>query len=89
MIDKWSFVHLLICFLVSILFGGICLVSMKMAMNDTSPIVAAIAGFIGGVAIGVGKEFGDYVNPYNGWNWMDFLFDVIGSLLGSIVIFLI
>lgn len=44
-----------------------------------------IAGMTAGMAIGVGKEYGDKCAPGNRWDWLDIVADGIGSLLGSSV----
>ena len=46
---------------------------------------ALIAGFIAGVAVGVGKEYGDKCAPGNRWDWMDIAADVLGSVLGAAI----
>lgn len=36
-----------------------------------------------GLAIGVGKEYGDKCAVGNRWDWLDIMADAIGSLMGS------
>ena len=43
----------------------------------------ALAGFCGGLAAGVGKEYGDECAEGNQWSWQDIAADAIGSLVGS------
>ena len=43
----------------------------------------ALAGFCGGLAAGVGKEYGDECAEGNQWDWQDIFADAIGSLVGS------
>ena len=43
----------------------------------------ALAGFCGGLAAGVGKEYGDECAEGNRWDWQDIAADAIGSLVGS------
>ena len=43
----------------------------------------ALAGFCGGLAAGVGKEYGDECAAGNQWDWQDIAADCIGSLVGS------
>lgn len=42
-----------------------------------------LAGFLGGLATGVGKEYGDECADGNQWDWQDIAADCIGSLVGS------
>ena len=41
------------------------------------------AGFLGGLAAGIGKEYGDECAEGNEWSWQDIVADCIGSLVGS------
>ena len=43
----------------------------------------ALAGFCGGLAAGVGKEYGDECCKDNKWDWQDIAADCIGSLVGG------
>ena len=43
----------------------------------------ALAGFCGGLAAGVGKEYGDECAAGNQWDWQDIAADCIGSLVGA------
>ena len=44
---------------------------------------AWIAGFIAGMAIGVGKEYGDSCAHGNKWDWSDIGADAVGSIIGA------
>lgn len=44
---------------------------------------AWLAGFIAGIAIGVGKEYGDKCAEGNEWDWLDIVADSIGSIIGA------
>lgn len=44
-----------------------------------------LAGMTAGLAIGVGKEYGDSCAVGNRWDWLDIMADAIGSLFGSAV----
>lgn len=46
---------------------------------------AMVAGVIAGVAVGVGKEYGDSRTPGKKWDWGDLGADVAGSFFGSAV----
>ena len=43
----------------------------------------ALAGFCGGLAAGVGKEYGDECCKDNKWDWQDIAADCIGALVGG------
>ena len=42
-----------------------------------------LAGFLGGLAAGVGKEYGDECAEGNYWDWKDIAADCIGALCGG------
>lgn len=44
-----------------------------------------LGGFLCGVYLGVGKEYGDKVNPYDGWDWYDLLADIVGATVGAVI----
>lgn len=44
---------------------------------------SCMAGFLGGIACGAGKEYGNSKTKGNAWNWSDMLYDVIGATIGS------
>ena len=45
---------------------------------------SCMAGFLGGIACGAGKEYGDSKSKGNSWSWSDMLYDVIGAAIGSL-----
>ena len=51
--------------------------------GDEAFFGVALAGFCGGLAAGVGKEYGDECCENNKWDWQDIAADAIGSLVGS------
>lgn len=57
-------------------------VSAIIAHTTTSPTPAIVGGWLAGMFLGVGKEFGDSRASGNAWSWRDFLFDFIGSSIG-------
>ena len=73
--------HFICCFIVSAIMAvinglyGIILVGM-------------INSFACGIAIGVGKEYGDSKAKGNKWDWKDIIADAIGALLGSLIVLL-
>ena len=50
--------------------------------TDAYPAVL-LSGFLGGLAAGVGKEYGDECAEGNEWSWQDIAADCIGALVGS------
>lgn len=50
-----------------------------------NPFHAASTGLMAGMAIGVGKEYGDHCSPGNRWDWADIAADAAGSLCGSLL----
>lgn len=69
--------HLAVCFLVSATAAVI-----ESAFGASYPL-SLLAGMIAGLAIGVGKEYGDRCAVGNRWDWNDIMADAIGALLGS------
>ena len=51
--------------------------------GDDAFFGVALAGFCGGLAAGVGKEYGDECAEGNRWDWQDIAADCIGSLVGA------
>ena len=51
--------------------------------GDDAFFGVALAGFCGGLAAGVGKEYGDECCENKKWDWQDIAADCIGSLVGS------
>lgn len=75
-IDKAK--HFMICAAVAM-----CMMVLMRIIN-TLPTVAFLASIMCSIALGAGKEYGDSCNPYNIWDWKDFLADIIGGFIGSI-----
>lgn len=44
-----------------------------------------LAGFVAGIAIGVGKEYGDKCAVGNRWDWSDIVADSFGAVAGASV----
>ena len=72
--DKYA--HFCVCAIVALLVGVFGMV-MKM-----TPIMIAYCGFVAAMGAGLGKEYGDKVNPKNKWDWMDVLADFLGAVTG-------
>lgn len=51
--------------------------------GDDAFFGVALAGFCGGLAAGIGKEYGDECCENNKWDWQDIAADCIGALVGS------
>lgn len=47
--------------------------------------ISLLSGALSGIAIGVGKEYGDSKAVGNKWDWYDILADAIGAFVGSAV----
>lgn len=45
-----------------------------------------LAGFLGGLAAGIGKEYGDECAEGNEWSWDDVAADIVGAIIGSSLI---
>ena len=68
-------------------FGACMAVSATAAAIEggggATPLQAAAAGFMAGMAIGVGKEYGDSCAPGNRWSWGDIAADAAGAAAGA------
>ncbi len=71
--------HLSACFMVSTTAAVI------ESVSGANYWQSFLAGMTAGLAIGVGKEYGDKCAVGNRWNWLDIMADAIGSLMGSTV----
>ena len=45
----------------------------------------SLAGLLTAMGTGVGKEYGDKINPYNKWDWYDILADFLGTIVGILI----
>ena len=73
--------HFICCYIVSAIMAvinGLCGIIL----------VGMINSFACGIAIGVGKEYGDSKAKGNKWDWKDIIADAIGALLGSLIVLL-
>lgn len=68
--------HVIFCALAAML------VAVVIAHTTVVATPAILGGFLGGLCLGVGKEYGDYKNPNNSWSWGDFWADVLGAGIG-------
>ena len=73
--DKYA--HFVLCAIVALLVGACGM------LMGASIAVIGFSGFAAAMGAGLGKEYGDKVNPYNKWDWWDVLADVLGAVFGS------
>ena len=57
-------------------------VSAIIAHTTTIPTPAIVGGWLAGMFLGVGKEFGDSRASGNSWSWSDMFYNFIGSSIG-------
>lgn len=60
--------------------GVICFIFH--AVGNTTATATA-AGIVAGMALGIGKEYGDKTAAGNRWDWYDILADFVGAILGA------
>ena len=78
-IDK--LIHAGCCFIIAAVFAIIAV------CFGATLIGSAIIGFLAALAVGITKEYCDYINPNSFWDWWDLLADFIGALIGCCVSF--
>lgn len=61
------------------------LIAVVIVLLSKDLLCAVVAGLYSGIAIGVGKEYGDFKAVGNKWDWYDLLADIIGSVFGSVI----
>ena len=76
MIAKDKKLHFICCMLIA--FATTILIGLL-----SNWYVGSIAGLLTAMGTGVGKEYGDKINPYNKWDWYDILADFIGAVVGA------
>lgn len=78
--DKWA--HFIVCLLIVTTIGFWDILTFH-----REHIVSAIAGFIIAVLFGLSKEIRDgYFMKNNVFSWGDFLADVIGAVVGFLLV---
>ena len=77
--------HIVVTAAMSFIIGLLCAVALRLQGVAGVDCYAGVllAGFLGGLAAGVGKEYGDECAEGNQWDWDDIFADAIGSLVGS------
>lgn len=77
--------HIVVTAAMSFVVGLLCAVALRLqgvAVVDCYCGVL-LAGFLGGLAAGIGKEYGDECAEGNEWSWQDIAADAIGALVGG------
>lgn len=59
-------------------------VAISLGLWTDLTLSSMYGGICAGIALGVGKEYGDKKAPGNFWSWSDILADVCGSVSGSL-----
>ena len=77
--------HIICTAAMSFVIGLLCMVALKLQGVSGVDCYCGvfIAGLLGVVSAGVGKEYGDECCKENKWDWQDIFADAIGSLVGS------
>lgn len=77
--------HIIVTAAMSFVVGLLCAVALRLQGVAWVDCYAGVllAGFLGGLSAGVGKEYGDECAEGNQWDWQDIAADGIGSLVGS------
>lgn len=67
------------------IFCASCAITTSLIMSTIvdTPLPAILSGFISGLCLGIGKEYGDSKAQGNEWSWGDILYDIIGAMIGS------
>lgn len=84
-IEKDKLQHLTVCAIASAIITAV--VSWAGAsLAGASLFACFVAGFLGGSAIGIGKEYGDSKAQGNCWSWGDIVADEAGAVLGAALV---
>ena len=77
--------HIVVTAAMSFIIGLLCAVALRLqgVGGDEAFFGVALAGFCGGLAAGIGKEYGDEYAEGNEWSWQDIAADCIGALCGG------
>ena len=77
--------HLLATLAGGFIIGILVAVALRLqgVSGDNAFCGVALAGFCGGLAAGIGKEYGDECAEGNEWSWQDIAADCIGALCGG------
>lgn len=79
LIPKDKLKHILVCTIIAMsVMALLCVI-------HSSLLVAIISSTLCALFAGIGKEYGDKVNPYNKWDWRDLVADTVGAIMGSLI----
>lgn len=78
-IGRDKYLHFAVCGIIST-----TIICTFILIGSTLPI-AILTGTVATIGTGLGKEYGDKMNPNSSWDWKDILADFCGLLLGIIV----
>lgn len=76
--SKDFYMHIFMCAIVAVIIA-----TVLVHLSVGRPAPAIVGAFMGTVACGLGKEFGDSRAPGNKWSWTDVTADVIGAAIGA------
>lgn len=77
--------HIVVTAVMSFIIGLLCAIALRLQGVAGVDCYCGVfsAGFLGGLAAGVGKEYGDECCENNKWDWQDIAADCIGALVGG------
>lgn len=78
-IGKDKYLHFGFCLVITL----ITILSFKL-LGD-SCFRSILAGALAAVSAGLAKEFADYINPNNKWDWQDIYADIAGTVGGIFI----
>lgn len=77
-ITKDKFLHFGACAIVA------AITSIVVAATSAPSCPSFVGGLLGGVACGLGKEYGDHCASGNKWSWGDVIADTLGAAVGGL-----
>ena len=79
--------HIVVTAAMSSVVGSLCAVALRLQGVAGVDCYCGVfsAGFLGGLAAGIGKEYGDECAEGNYWSLQDIAADCIGSLCGVVL----
>lgn len=76
-LQKDKILHAVCCAACSFIITAI------LTLVSTTVWPALLGGFLAGMCLGIGKEYGDHKAEGNQWCWKDILADLVGAVIGS------
>ena len=67
-------------------FVAAAAVSALLSAEGAGAVAAVTGGASSGMALGIGKEYGDRCAPGNKWDWADIVADALGTVAGSVIV---